>query len=145
MSYRILIFDKSEEDCKRNGGSHELVKENIQAMEDLLRCYKYEVSVITELDNLTDALYRDHDCVVAHPTAEKAVRLSELHKRYPGTGLIISAGDSSNWPLTGDANRWPMPKLAKDVDGVYILEKPFTPDELFDTINAAVRDAKNSH
>jgi hypothetical protein len=140
MPYKILILDKSLEeywvhDNKREEKYND--RKNLAEMESrFLERQGHNVTLCFGLDNLTEELFSEQDCVLVHPDFRnpKTQSILEFHHKYPGIGLIITPSGYRR----DDGQR----TLQKHFDDVYILEKPYKIEEFFSAIEKVVQEAR---
>ena len=83
------MVDKTEDEYL---GEYRVVEKYLEAIPALLRSYGHNVTVVTDLEGITEEIYRIQDCVIAHPTHEKLRRLMSFQKTHSYVGFILITG-----------------------------------------------------
>lgn len=126
-------YDKIEVDESYKEDRYKILIDLTDIVSEVLRREGYETRVLYGIDRLTSRDFSSVDCVIVHPLIRQAQKIYDLRRSNPQIGLIISAADDS---------RRHFQNAIRDVDGVYILAKPFKVEQLLQTIENSVKEAR---
>lgn len=135
MNYKRLFIEKDEKESQMR--DYSIVRSFLSSTKEIFEIIgKHKVTTTTKLEDITDQLYENQDCVIAHPSIPKLLRLKELHEKYPKVCLIIRPPF-----LINETNRYK--ELIKDIDNVYISDE--TGSKLLKHVNEIVKEIQDTH